>query len=193
MTPEIRRSSRIAQKFLFCGDVGKYMVRSKSSRNILIWIITSCLDPILHHDLQSSPLEKPRFDRNYSATLEMHSGSGLFRVLAPSAFPLDFSQIYQIFATSTTFSSWRKERIRLEPVTNSERNVGSSWSGCWISLQTPKRCCFYSYCTTRGTNFVAISLCSVPPSKLVDMYQNLVPRCYRVLRWSVYDPTESDP
>jgi hypothetical protein len=35
--------------------------------------------------------------------------------------------------------------------------------------------------------------CSVPLIKFIDMYHNLVPRCYRGLGWSVYDLTEPDP
>jgi hypothetical protein len=37
------------------------------------------------------------------------------------------------------------------------------------------------------------SSCSVPLTKLVAMYHNLVPRCCRGLGWSVYDLAEPDP
>jgi hypothetical protein len=37
------------------------------------------------------------------------------------------------------------------------------------------------------------SSCSVPLTEFVDIYHNLVPRCYRGLRWSVYDLAKSHP
>jgi hypothetical protein len=67
---------------------------SKSSRNILIKTITSYLDLILHHHLQSSPLGSAYTDPSVSATFEMRPGSlSLLGCLVPSAFPLEFPQL----------------------------------------------------------------------------------------------------
>jgi hypothetical protein len=74
------------------------MVRSKSSRNILIKTITSYLDLILHCHFQSSPPGSAYTDPSVSATFQTHSGSlPLLGRLVPSAFPLEFPQLYEIF------------------------------------------------------------------------------------------------
>jgi hypothetical protein len=58
---------------------------------ILIKTVTSYLDLILHHHLQSSPLRSAHTNPSVSATFEMHPGSlSLLGCLVPSAFPLEF-------------------------------------------------------------------------------------------------------
>jgi hypothetical protein len=49
-------------------------VPSKSSRNILITTITSYLDLILYHHLQSGPLGSAHTDNSVSSTFEKHPG-----------------------------------------------------------------------------------------------------------------------
>jgi hypothetical protein len=81
------------------------VVGSKSSQNIFT-IITSYQDLILRHRLENSLLGSAHTDPSVSATFEMHPGSvSLLGCLVPSAFPLEFPQLVQIFAPSTWFSS----------------------------------------------------------------------------------------
>jgi hypothetical protein len=77
--------------------------------------------------LQSSPRGSPHTILSVYATFEMHPGSvSLLGCLVLSAFLLEFLQLYQIFIPPTSFSSWGRERSRMEPVTTFERKFESS-------------------------------------------------------------------
>jgi hypothetical protein len=89
-----------------CGAIQKFLkyINKKT--------ITSYLDLILHYHLQSSPFGSAHTNPSVSATLEMHPGSlSLLGCLVLSVFPLEFPQLYQIFAPSTWFHLEEEKKV----------------------------------------------------------------------------------
>jgi hypothetical protein len=77
----------------------QYVVRSRSSRSMLIKTIMFYLELILCHHLQSSPVGSAHTDPSVSSTFEIHPGSvSVLGYLVLSALPLEFPQLYRIFA-----------------------------------------------------------------------------------------------
>jgi hypothetical protein len=69
---------------------------------MLIKIITFYLDLFVHHHLEIRPVECAHTDLSVSPTSEVHPGSvSLLGCFVPSAFSLEFPQLYQIVTLST--------------------------------------------------------------------------------------------
>jgi hypothetical protein len=76
------------------------------------------------YHLRICPLGSAHTYHSFPAAFEMHPGSvPLLGCLVPSGFPLEFSQLFQIFAPSTWFLSWGREWIRMEPTLTESTNA----------------------------------------------------------------------
>jgi hypothetical protein len=152
----------------------------------------SHLDLILHHHLQSNPLGSIHTDLSISATYKMHPGSGsLLGCLVPSAFPLQFPQLYQICPFNLIFIFGKQKKSAVV--------IDNLWKKVWILLKLLLKFpadfqeMLLLFILQQSWHNPPQSFSrSVPLTTFVDIYYNFVPRCYRGLGWSVYDLAESD-
>jgi hypothetical protein len=124
----------------------------------------------------------------------MYPGSvSLLDYLVPPAFSLEFCQLCQVFTLKLDFHRVEASvvgRNQGQPLIESLNPLESVVE---VPCRLPSDAASVHFAAVWAQTMVQSSSCSVPLTKFVGMYHNLVPRCYRGLGWSDYDLAESDP
>jgi hypothetical protein len=75
----------------------------------------------------------------------------------------------------------------MEPVTTFKKSLNPLEAAVEVHCRLPSDVASVHFAAVVAQTSPQSSSCSVPLTKFVDMYNNLFPRCYRGLGWSVYD------